>query len=269
MSPFRYHDEESTATGALYMALGALAGFAAGVVVAQHYGGVTGLTDRIRERIGRGQADETDTGEHETYDESSDEYDDHERPLDPTEALEERVLEAFRNDPIMSERAIDIGALDEGIVELTGWVNSPDEAEQAVVITRGVPGVDTVVNRLAIRSEEDLFDEAAEDYEEGDPALTERHWEGQGIGTGRRRQGNSSEVDRHADPRAELEEKALGRIYLDANEEADVKAERRQRTKKPPKAGRADGSPVAPTGVPKSDHVANPLDSPPQEIPGQ
>jgi hypothetical protein len=264
MSPFRYQDEESNATGALYALLGALAGFAAGVVVAQHYGGITGLTDRIRERVGRSQA-RGDTDEHEAYDESDEEYDDHERPLDPTEELEERVLEAFRNDPILSERAIDIGALDEGIVELTGWVNSADEAEQAVVITRGVPGVDTVVNRLAIRAEEDLFDDAAEDYDEGDPALTEGHWEGQNIGTGRSRQGNSSEVDRHDDPHIELEEKALGRIYLEADDEGDVKAERRARSKKPPKSGRADGSPIAPGGVPKGDHVANGTEAPPPE----
>jgi hypothetical protein len=269
MSPFRYQDEESTAASALYIALGALAGFAAGVVVAQHYGGVSGITDRIRERIGKGQRGERDTGEHESYDEDE-EYDDHERPLDPTEELEERVLRAFRNDPILSERAIDIGALDEGIVELTGWVNAADEADQAVVITRGVPGVDTVVNRLAIRSDEDMFDEQAEDYEEEDAESPEGHWEGQNIGTGRRRQGNSSEVDRHADPRQELEEKALDKIYLDANEEADVKAERRQSRKKPPKVGRADGSPIAPGGVPKSDHVAEPLDAPSQvDIPGQ
>ena len=150
MSPFRYRDEESLGTGALYIALGALAGFAAGVVVAQQYGGVSGLTDRIREKIGRAQARDVDTGEHEAYDESEEEYNEHNRPLEPTEELEERVLEAFRNDPILSERAIDIGALDEGIVELTGWVNAADEAEQAVVITRGVPGVDTVVNRLAV-----------------------------------------------------------------------------------------------------------------------
>ena len=269
MSPLRYHDEESTATGALYVALGALAGFAAGIVVAQHYGGLTGLTDRIRERIGHAHAGDTDSDEHETLDGTNDEYNDHERPLDPTEELEERVLEAFRNDPILSERAIDIGALDEGIVELTGWVNAADEAEQAVVITRGVPGVDTVVNRLAIRSEEDLFDEAADDYEAGDATLTEGQWEGQGLGTGRRRQGNSNEIDRHAEPKQELEEKALGRIYLDTDEEADVKAERRQRTKKATKTARADGSATAPSGVPKSDHVANPVDATPPELPGQ
>ena len=267
MSPFRYQDEESAATGALYIALGALAGFAAGVVVAQHYGGVAGLTDRIREKLGRAQAGDTTEDEHEEYETSYD--DDHERPLEPTEELEERVLEAFRNDPILSERAIDIGALDDGIVELTGWVNAADEAEQAVVITRGVPGVDTVVNRLAIRTEEDLLDDMAEDYDESIDGVGAGQWEGQNIGTGRRRQGNSAEVDRHADPRQELEEKELDRIFLNADEEADVKAERRQRTKKPPKTGRADGSPVAPGGVPKSDHVANPLEAPPQEIPGQ
>lgn len=259
MSPFRYHDEESSATGALYVALGVLAGFAAGVVVAQHYGGLSGLTDRIRKGLGRAQAGAADD-EHDGYDDADD-YDDYERPLDPTEELEERVLEAFRNDPILSERAIDIGAIDEGIVELTGWVNAADEAEQAVVITRGVPGVDTVVNRLAIRSEEDLLEEMADNYDDGDAALTEGHWEGQSIGTGRRRQGNSSETDRHADPRVELEEKVLNTVFLDADEEADIKAERRQRAKKPPKTGRTDGSAVSPSGVPKSDHVANSMDS--------
>jgi hypothetical protein len=267
MSPFRYHDEESVATGALYATLGALAGFAVGIVVAQHYGGVGGLTDRLRERFGRAQAGDAIDDEHEDYD-ASDEEDDHERPLDPTEELEERVLEAFRNDPILSERAIDIGALDEGIVELTGWVNAPDEAEQAVVVTRGVPGVDTVVNRLAIRTEEDLLEELADDYDEGDPALAEGHWEGQNIGTGRRRQGNSAELDRHGDPRQELEEKEIERIFLSADEEADVKAGSRQRSKKPLKGGRNDGSPITPTGVPKSDHVANPLDTPPLDTPG-
>jgi len=266
MSPFRYHDEESTATGALYIALGALAGFAAGVIVAQHYGGVAGLTDRIREKLGRAQAGDDIDEEHEEYETADD---DHERPLEPTEELEERVLEAFRNDPILSERAIDIGALDDGIVELTGWVNATDEADQAVVITRGVPGVDTVVNRLAIRTEEDLMEDLAEDYEEAGPESAGGHWEGQNIGTGRRRQGNSTEPDRHGDPRQELQEKELERVFLNADEEADIKAERRQRTKKPPKSGRTDGSPIAPSGVPKSDHVANPLEVRPEELPGQ
>ena len=71
----------------------------------------------------------------------------------------ERVLEAFRNDPILSERAVDIGAIGRGIIELTGWVHAEDETQHAVTITRGVPGVDTVVNRLVVRDEGPGIDE--------------------------------------------------------------------------------------------------------------
>ena len=274
MSPFRYRDEESSAASALYVALGALAGFAAGVVVAQQYGGISGITSKIRDRLGKARngtdEDEGDQLHAQAHDHDYDDDDDFEggyddeddgEPLDATEELEERVLEAFRNDPVLSERAIDIGAIDEGIVELTGWVNADDESQQAVVVARGVPGVETVVNRLAVRAEEDLYDELAERYEDGDPSLTEGQWEGQSVGTGRRRQGTSAEVDRHEDPRPELEEAVLDKVFLDADEEADVKAERRRKAK-PPRGGRTDGSPIAPSGVPKSDHVAEPLDAP-------
>src|SRR5687768_1968088 len=271
MSPFRYRDEESPAVSAIYVALGALAGFAAGVVVAQQYGGISGITAKIRDRIGtaRNGVDEAEGVElgaahahdhdydEEEYDASDVEGED--GSVGVTEELEERVLEAFRNDPLLSERAIDIGAIDEGIVELTGWVNADDESQQAVVVARGVPGVETVVNRLAIREEEELFDELADRYEDGDPSLTEGQWEGQGVGIGRRRQGNSAEIDRHEDPRTELEESVLDDVFLDADDEAEVKAERRTRPKQPPRRGRADGSPIAPSGVPKSDHVADPL----------
>ncbi len=271
MSPFRYRDEEPASAGALYVALGALAGFAAGVVVAQQYGGITGLTSKIRQRFGGLAGDAADTGSEPSFeahgfnhDHDGNGYDDEadDEPLEPTEELEERVLEAFRNDPVLSERAIDIGAIDEGIVELTGWVNSEDEAQQAVVVTRGTPGVETVVNRLAIRSEEELLQEMADRYEDGDPALTEGHWEGLNVGTGRSRQGSSADIDRHEDPRVGLEEAVLDQVFLDADEEAEVKAERRSRSKQPPKRGRADGSPLAPGGVPKSDHVADPLNAP-------
>jgi hypothetical protein len=284
MSPFRYRDEESNVASALYVALGALAGFAAGVVVAQQYGGITGITSKLRDRIGsiRNGAgvdededeDDEQLGAHahdHQYDDDDDEgYDDRsdDEPLDASEELEERVLEAFRNDPILSERAIDIGAIDEGIVELTGWVNADDEAQQAVVVARGVPGVDTVVNRLSVRAEEDLYDELADRYEGGDPSLTEGQWEGQSVGTGQRRQGTSAEVDRHEDPRTEIEEKILDKVYLDADEEADIKAERRRKAK-PPRGGRTDGSPIAPTGVPKSDHVADPMNAPTETAQGE
>ncbi|MEJ7758711.1 MAG: BON domain-containing protein [Gemmatimonadaceae bacterium] len=273
MSPFRYRDEESSATGALYVALGALAGFAAGVVVAQQYGGLSGLTSRLKDRLGGITGDaamgdsEPSLDAHAFDDGYDDEADD--EPLEPTEELEERVLEAFRNDPVLSERAVDIGAIDDGIVELTGWVNSESEADHAVVVTRGTPGVETVVNRLAIRSEEELLQETADRYENGDAALTEGHWEGQNIGTGRSRQGSSADIDRHDDPRVELEESVLDQVFLDTDDEGETKAERRARTKQSPKRGRSDGSPLAPGGVPKSDHVANPLDAPTDVVPDE
>ncbi|HEX2722323.1 MAG TPA: BON domain-containing protein [Gemmatimonadaceae bacterium] len=280
MSPFRYRDEESTTASALYVALGALAGFAAGVVVAQQYGGISGLTAKLRDSIGgsRNGVDEDDKLEAHAHDhdygDDADEGDgdesyDVDGPADESEELEERVLEAFRNDPILSERAIDIGAIDEGIVELTGWVNADDESQQAVVVARGVPGVETVVNRLAVRADEELFDELSDRYQDGDPSLTEGQWEGQSVGTGRRRQGTSAELDRHEDPRPELEEAVLDKVFLDADEEADIKAERRARRKQPPRGGRTDGSPVAPTGVPKSDHVADPMNAPTETAQGE
>jgi hypothetical protein len=281
MSPFRYRDEppyiydeedeESSSRSALYIAIGAAAGFAAGVLMAERFGGFKGLTDRIKDTFGAGGAGEEEEDfdyeglDEDEFDPDFDEDDEDLKPskasLNGVEELEERVLEAFRNDPILSERAIDIGAVEKGIIELTGWVNSDDESHQAVVIARGVPGVDTVVNRLAIRSDEDLFDDAAHKYEDGDPPFTERHWEGQQVGTGRRRQGNSTEIDRHADPRNVLEDRSLkeDRAFMSAAEDIPDATERRTtKAKKTARGGRNDGSSVAPSGVPKADHVADP-----------
>ncbi len=278
MSPFRYRDEppyiyaedeeESPSRNALYIAIGAAAGFAAGVLMAERFGGFKGLTDRIKDTFGAGggAGEEEEEFDYEGLDEDEFDPDFDDGDLVPSKAslngveeLEERVLEAFRNDPILSERAIDIGAVESGIIELTGWVNSDDESHQAVVIARGVPGVETVVNRLAIRSDEDLFDDAAHRYEDGDPAFTERHWEGQQVGTGRRRQGNSTEIDRHADPRNVLEDRSLkeDRAFMAAAEDIPDTAARRKTTKKAARGGRNDGSAVAPSGVPKADHVAD------------
>jgi BON domain-containing protein len=281
MSPFRYRDEppyiyaeeedETSSRSALYIAIGAAAGFAAGVLMAERFGGFKGLTDRIKDTFGAGGAGEEEEDfdyeglDEDEFDPDFDEDDEDLKPskasLNGVEELEERVLEAFRNDPILSERAIDIGAVENGIIELTGWVNSDDESHQAVVIARGVPGVDTVVNRLAIRSDEDLFDDAAHKYEDGEPPFTERHWEGQQVGTGRRRQGNSTEIDRHADPRNVLEDRSLkeDKAFMAAAEDIPDAAERRTtKAKKTARGGRNDGSAVAPSGVPKADHVADP-----------
>jgi hypothetical protein len=279
MSPLRFgneppyiydeEEEESPSRTALFVAIGAAAGFAAGVLMAERFGGFKGLTDRLKDTFGGSKEGEEDF-DYEGLDE--DEFDpDFDEDLDTpkgslngSEELEERVLEAFRNDPTLSERAIDIGAVEDGIIELTGWVNSDEEAHQAVVIARGVPGVETVVNRLTTKTDEDLFEDAAHHYEDGDPPFTERHWEGQQVGTGRRRQGTSEEIDRHADPRNKLEDRSLSedKAFLAAADEISDTTGRRKTTKKA-RGGRTDGSAVAPSGVPKADHVADPEHAPP------
>lgn len=73
------------------------------------------------------------------------------KPVDDEAELEARVLETFRNDPILVDRPIDIGAIGTGIIELTGWVDAPGEVKHATTLTRGTIGVHTVINRLLVR----------------------------------------------------------------------------------------------------------------------
>ena len=256
MSPLRYRDDDSQTSGLLYLAAGAVLGLAAGLVVADRFGGFSALTSKVRDRLGRLR--EEDEG-----------YEDDERDeeADDDDGLEARVLEAFRNDPVLSERAVDIGAIGDGIIELTGWVHEADEATHAVTITRGVPGVETVVNRLDVRlaDAEDAMDEIDDNP---NAPLPGGRWEGQQVGTGRRRQGNSSEPDRHADPKPELEDRWLSKEQALREAAGDVEgvAERRRSAKKSPRGDRTGGSPVAPTGVPKADHVAEPDSSAPDSM---
>ena len=269
MSRFRYRDDESSSTNTIIgVFAGAVAGFAVGMLVAQRVGGFSGLTSKLRRRRGTGAGVRDDAlhGAHGVADDEDEFEDVEEDELETEEAdetLEEHVLEAFRNDPILSERAIDIGSLSDGVIELAGWVEDEDESEHAVTIARGVPGVTTVVNRIAIGDEERRFEEAAKRVRDGDASLTEAHWEGQGIGTGRRRQGTSDDSDRHADPSVELGERwqSVDEGVRNAADDTVGSAERRSRAKRTVRGDRTGGSSVAPTGVPKGDHVANPLDA--------
>jgi hypothetical protein len=265
MPYLRFEDDADSSLGGTITSalLGAVAGFAVGMLVAQRVGGFSGLVESVKRRR-RDESDEDAEAAGPVVADDFSEYDDYDDELEdegvPNEGLEERVLEAFRNDPILSERAIDIGGIGEETIELAGWVNSEEEADHAVVLARGVPGVETVVNRIAVGDVEERIRDHSRRLEEGDDALTEARWEGRTIGTGRRRQGTSDEPDRHATPRVELEErwtKTELELQQAADETAGI-AERRASTKKPPKGDRTGGSPVAPTGVPKADHVADP-----------
>jgi hypothetical protein len=166
------------------VALGAAAGLALGMVLADRTGGVKGLKAKIRRRRReRAQQLDAEAGYAPTstveasiamaedyaalYDEApgeselAEEDDSTEAPMDAAADdlaitsddidLEGRVLEAFRNDPILRGRPIDIGAIGDGLIELTGWVHSPAEVAHALTLARGVPSVAHVVDRLTIR----------------------------------------------------------------------------------------------------------------------
>ena len=83
------------------------------------------------------------------------------------------------------------------------------------------------------------------------------------AGTGRRRQGTSDEPDRHAGPKVELEERwqRADNAIVNAADDIEGVADRRARSKRFVRGDRTGGSPVAPTGVPKGDHVVNPVDA--------
>ena len=137
-----------TGLGLAGLAVGLLAGLATGAYLAHRLGGsgrVAALVRRTRSRAGsvarelEAEAGEIDTRDLEDedqdyavddilddesgddWDDENDEDDDDGDAYDDDDAfssadpdLEERVLEAFTNDPILSERAVDIGA-DSGV----------------------------------------------------------------------------------------------------------------------------------------------------------
>lgn len=272
MSPFRYRDDDSsTGTTVMTVLLGAVAGFAVGMYVAQRTGGFGGLTSRFRRAVGEGEERHRHYGlASEQYGELEDEIEDEEEEgvtassiddedfngmddtgesADGVPLLEERVLEAFNNDPVLAERAIDIGAIGSGLIELSGWVDSDDEAEHAMTLARGVPGVETVVNRLMIDDEEQQLGENIRRFEDGDPASSDARWEGQQVGTGRRRQGTSDEMDRHADPKPELEERWLNEreaIRNAADDLNEIGAERRKKSTRSKASAKQDRAEPAP-----------------------
>src|SRR5205085_12150012 len=108
MSPFRFRneppyifaegeEEESSSRNALFIAIGAAAGFAAGVLMAERFGGFKGLTDRIKDTFGGGTEGEEDF-DYEGLDEDEfdpdfeDEFDTPKASVNGSEELEDRVL---------------------------------------------------------------------------------------------------------------------------------------------------------------------------------
>lgn len=110
--------------------------------------------------------------------------------------LEDAVLDAFLRDPILSERAIDVGAISSGIIELSGSVDTHDEADLAVRTAQRIPNVETVVNRLGI--ENDIARRPVRGNQVTGGAMS-GEYSGNVSGMGRRRQGEDTEPDRTDD----------------------------------------------------------------------
>lgn len=282
MSPIRFRDEEPSLGSVLAsLAVGALAGFAVGVITAQKVGGISGIASRLRRRLAEydEESEAYVRAHHEDYeeDELEDEEEEAEEAFGAEADIEERVLEAFEEDAVLGERAIEIGAIADGVIELSGLVESEAESRRAETVARRVPGVTSIVNRLSVSDEVERQSPPAEEAALGDAASAEDtsepleggRWEGQRVGTGRRRQGTSDDPDRHADPKPELEDRWLDEQHAVREAAGDIEGlgeRRRRRSRKPADEGvegdRTEGGPISPSGVPKADHVQHPDEAP-------
>lgn len=171
----------------LLVALGAVAGLAIGMALADRAGGLNGLVRRVRRRKQRQIEEEAlAAGEASVlfregpeglaayedaldYDEALDElYDEDDHAEEPDEGattigrgpgpqvptadeLEMRILSLFRDDARLAARNIDIGADHHGRVELTGWVADAAEAEYARALVRSIPEVTDILDNLVVR----------------------------------------------------------------------------------------------------------------------
>jgi hypothetical protein len=74
------------------------------------------------------------------------------RAADAARQLEERVLAVMRDDPVLRTRNIEIAVVGDGVVELSGNVQTIEEVSRAAAEVRGTPGVSMVLNRLEVRA---------------------------------------------------------------------------------------------------------------------
>lgn len=146
-------DEPDSGHTWLWLTAGAALGIVAGVLLADRgkqlaatakrtWGPILDTARSIKEAWDEPDEDEDDMDDDLEYDELEEEVDD---------ALDARVLEAFINDPILTERSVEIEERDSGVIVLHGRMLSAHEVKHASTIARGVPGVDRVRSRLTVR----------------------------------------------------------------------------------------------------------------------
>ncbi len=123
--------------------------------------------------------------------------------------LEARVAEALEADGRLARLDIEVGALTDGIVELTGTVRDGDEADRVVGVVQRVTGVRTVLNRMDTELLEEHLAEVRERNAVRGPGERETHWYGSRVGTGMRRQGHETDPAR-PDDKVPIVSRALG-----------------------------------------------------------
>ncbi|MEX0912065.1 MAG: BON domain-containing protein, partial [Gemmatimonadota bacterium] len=192
MRPFRDSQEERWTQDSLSFTLGAVGGLAIGVLISRALPPPREFRDQIRDRA-RSVARRLRPARLRRYAVEQEELD----------QLEDVVLRAFLDDPVLSERGVDIGAISHGIIELSGSVWTDDEADMAVALANRIPGVRTVVNRLDVESFAQRA--SARGRSEGEWDATFVHQEARTGGMGRRRQGLQTDPDRTDDSQHQRE----------------------------------------------------------------
>lgn len=109
------------------------------------------------------------------------------------------VAEALERDRTLRNRSIEVDSISDGVIELTGHVQTREEAQRAVTLAQATTGVYTVVNRLTLDDDESHLTETQRRRREGAPELQERKHYGMGVGMGARRQSPDTDPDRPSD----------------------------------------------------------------------
>jgi hypothetical protein len=79
-------------------------------------------------------------------------------PARITAAAAARAVDAaIRAQPRLSSFSIEVTAVSRGTVELRGWVTDRGSRTLAARVASAVPGVDTVINSILVRGEDDSF----------------------------------------------------------------------------------------------------------------
>jgi hypothetical protein len=144
----------SPVNAALWLAAGTAAGVFVGVLLANRFRGGKTLINRLSGLLKVAGIEPPD----DAVDELDEEFDEYGAELhddedaDDAPGIDERVLAAFEQDPILSERAIEIDADAPGTVVLRGTVPSAGDVAHALIIARGTPGVTEVENLLRVRA---------------------------------------------------------------------------------------------------------------------